>query len=503
MVIINFVNINIGTSSYRLKEIGLRKTFGSERKQIMAQFLAEALILTFFAAIISLILYQLLNPLFSQVLNTTLKSLWEFGGTEFLLLLLLAFAVGLLAGIYPAFVLSSANLILAVKGKIDSAKGKLILKRVLLVVQISLATLVFICTINLSKQVSYIFSKDLGYSKDQLLVITAFPKQWDKAGVLKMESIKQNLQELPFVKDATLAFDLPEGIPVGRFVLYPPKSSGIDQQVNLPVATADEDYAKTFGVEMKAGSFFSNSKDGVVLNETAVKQLGLKNENAVGKKIETAAAGAPLTITGIIKDFNISSLQDKIGPVGFVHVNSSNTYRYLVVKLGTNNILQAIKDIKAKWQSFLPNAPFDYTFMDEKFASLYKTELQLQTAANIATALSLIIVLLGIIGVIAFMLHKRTKEIAVRKVLGANAGNIVFIFLKEYAPLIIVANIIAWPIAYLISGQLLQNFAYRIEQTIFSYLIVFVFISVVCFILIGLQCYKAAITNPVKSLQTE
>ncbi|WP_153800071.1 ABC transporter permease [Foetidibacter luteolus] len=504
MVIINFVNINIGTSSYRLKEIGLRKTFGGARKQIIFQFVTESLILSMIAAVISIVLYQLCRPVFSQVLNAELLSFWRFGLAEFGLLLSFAVLIGVLAGLYPAFVLSSKNLLHAVKGKIDSSTGGLVLKRGLLIVQFSLAIVVFICTLNLSKQVSFIFQKDLGYSKDQLLVITAFPKQWDSAGVARMESIKQGLLQLPEVKNASLVFDLPESTPFGRIVLYPLKNAGDkNNQLNLPVAAADEDYAKTFGIKMMAGSFFANSKNGIVINETAAKQLGLTSQNAVGRIIETGAAGAPITVAGVMKDFNFSSLQEKIGAIGYVHINSGNAYRYLVVKLNTENISGSINDIKSKWKSFVPSAPFEYTFMDDKFASLYKAELQLRTAANIATILNVIIVLLGIVGVVAFMLNKRNKEIAVRKVLGADAGNIIFLFLKEYAVLIVLANIIAWPLAYMVTENLLQNFAYRINQDVFPYLLVLVFISVIAFGLIALQCFKVAVANPVKSLRTE
>jgi len=501
MVIINYVNINIGTATYRLKEIGLRKTFGSAKKQVALQFLLEALILTFIAAVVSVFLYQLLIPVFSKILNTTLKSFWQFDVKEFIQLVLLVVSIGLLAGIYPAFVLSSTNLIQAVKGKVDSAKGGLGLKRALVVVQFSLAILVFICALNLSKQVTYIFNKDLGYNKEQLLVLTAFPKRWDSVGVLKMETIKNELLQVPHVKTASLTFDLPESAPYGRIVLFPPGHAGTQKQVNVPTSSADEDYAKTFGIQVKAGSFFTTSKDGFVLNEAAVKQLGLTNENAVGQKIETP--GGPITISGVIGDYNFSSMQEKIGPVGFVHVTKGNTYRFLVVKLNTNDISKTLEDIKTNWRKMSPNAPFDYTFMDDKFEAIYKSELQLKTAADVATVLNLIIVLLGILGVVAFTLNKRMKEIAVRKVLGANAGTIILLFLKEYAWLIVVANVIAWPLAYITTEHFLQNFAYRIEQNIFPYVGVLVAVAALAFGLISLHCAKTAIANPVKSLRAE
>jgi putative ABC transport system permease protein len=502
MVIINFVNINIGTSSYRLKEIGLRKTFGSARSHVILQFIIESLLLTFISTIISIVLYQLLLPVFSNVLNTTLPSFWQFNLKEYGLFILLFGAIGFFAGIYPAFVLSGINLIQAVKGKINSSKGDLSLKRALLVIQFSLAILVFICALNLSRQESYIFNKDLGYNKNHLMVITAYPKQWDSAGVLKMESIKKSLIQLPFVKSATLTYDVPDKQPAGRIIFYRLGSS-VNNQLNLPISSADEDYAKTFGIKMKAGTFFSNNKDGIVLNETALKQLGISSANAVGQQIKTPVVPQPVTILGVMKDYNFSTLQDKIGPIGFIYVNDRPVYRYMAVKLNTSNMPLAINEIKARWRSFVPDAPFDYTFMDEKFAALYKSDLQLKSAADIATMLNIIIVLLGIIGVVAFMLTKRNKEIAVRKVLGANTGNIIFIFLKEYGLLIITANIISWPLAYFITERLLQNFAYRIKQNIFPYLIVFAFITVIAFALIALQCFKTAKANPVNSLRTE
>jgi putative ABC transport system permease protein len=501
MVIINYVNINIGTSTYRLKEIGLRKTFGSVKKQVVLQFLLEAMILTCMAAIFSLFFYQLLIPVFSKVLNTTLKPVWQFGIEECIQLAGLVLLIGLLAGIYPAFVLSSTNLIQAVKGKIDTARGGLGLKRALVVVQFSLAILVFICALNLSKQVTYIFNKDLGYNKEQVLVITAFPKQWDTVGVLKMEAIKQDLLQIPQVKSITVTFDVPEKTPFGRIILYPPGRTDKTKQLNLAVSTADEDYAKTFGIQMKAGTFLSPADGSLVLNETAIKQLGLTSENAVGQKIETPVG--PITIGGVIGDYNFSSMQDKIGPVGFAHLKIAKNYRYMAVKLHATNISQTIEDIKTHWRKMSPNAPFDYSFMDEKFEAIYKSELQLKTAADVATVLNLIIVLLGILGVVAFSLNKRMKEIAVRKVLGANAASIIMLFLKEYAWLIIIANVIAWPLAYVATEHILQNFAYRIEQNIVPYLLVLAAVAALAFSLISVHCAKSAVANPVKSLRSE
>ncbi len=503
MVIINFVNINIGTSAQRLKEIGLRKVFGSARQQLIFQFIIESWLLTLFATIISVMLYQLLIPVFSNVLNTQLPPFWQFNAVQILLLACLVVIIGFAAGVYPAFILSASNLVNAVKGKIDNKRGGLSLRRGLLVVQFTLAIMVFICTLNISRQVSFIFNKDLGYHKDQLLVITAFPKQWDSAGVVKMLNVKQALLQLPEVKTGSLSFNVPDGTPAGRIILYPPGSSGADRSVNIAITNVDEDYAKTFGIKLKAGSFFGGDKTGLVVNETTVKQLGLTPETAIGKEVKTPAGGPGIIISGVVEDFHFSSMQEKITPIGFSHVNNNKTYRFLTLKINTPDIAKAMSAVMSSWKSMLPNAPFDYTFMDEKFATLYKSELQLQKAADIATALNLIIIFLGIFGVVAFTLAKRTKEIAVRKVLGADAFNIIYLFIKEYAILILIANIMAWPLAYMVTDKWLQSFQYRVHQNMISYLSVFLMVFVIAFGLIAIQCFKTAVTNPVKSLRTE
>jgi ABC-type antimicrobial peptide transport system permease subunit len=316
-----------------------------------------------------------------------------------------------------------------------------------------------------------------------------------------METIKKDLLQIPNIKSISVAFDLPESTPFGRIILYPPGSVGTKKQLNLPISGADEDYAKTFGIKLKAGSFFDPGGGGLVLNETAIKQLGLTNENAVGQQIATPVG--PATISGVIGDYNFSSMQDKIGPVGFGHIKYGKSYRYMAVKLNTKDITKTLNEIKAHWRTMSPNAPFDYTFMDDKFEAIYRSELQLKTAADVATVLNLIIVLLGILGVVAFTLNKRMKEIAVRKVLGANAGSIILLFLKEYAWLIVIANVIAWPLAYVSTEHFLQNFAYRVHQDLFPYILVLVSVATMAFALISAHCAKTAIANPVKSLRTE
>jgi putative ABC transport system permease protein len=505
LAIINFVNINIGTSSYRLKEIGLRKVFGSGKAQLMIQHLAESFVLTLTATCISLIFYELLQPAFNQLLNTRLEHVWVFNFSKILFLVLLVFAVGFVAGICPAFVLSSSKIISSAKGKIDSAKGGLILRKTLLLVQFTLAIVVFISALNVSKQVSYLFNRDLGYNKDQLLVITAFPKQWDSAGVLKMEAIRNQLMQLPEVRSASLSFEVPDRTPPNGFRLIPEGSTN-HQAVIIPTTTADENYAATFGLKMKEGTFFSNKKEGyipnqIVLNEAGVKALGWKS--ALNKKLRMENRQTVFTVAGVVKDYNYSSMQMAIGPLAFTHVKDNTGYRFLTVKLSTLNTTKAIDDVRKKWKEISPTAPFDYFFMDDKFQSLYESELQLKKAANIATILNLIIVLLGVFGVVAFTLTRRTKEIAVRKVLGASVATILSLFMKEFLWVIIIAGLIACPIAWFIMHGWLSDYAYRISLTATPFIISIAGLGLITALLITIQTIKAGTDNPVKSLRTE
>ena len=506
MAIINFININIGISSYRLKEIGLRKVFGGARRQLITQFIAEALLLTFVSGILSIAFYELLRPTFENILDTTFLPFWNFTAYQFLLLSLLVIVVGFISGIYPAFILSASNVLHAVKGKMDSAKGGLLLRKILLVVQFTIAIVVFISALNVSKQISYVFNKDLGYNKEQLMIINALPKQWDSAGVKRMENMKSALQQLSVVKDASLSFEVPDRKPPNAIDLLPVGSSS-NQPVFISGTIADKDYAATFGLHLKSGTFFNQQgatiPAQVVLNESAAKALGFTEQSAVGKQVKWLSANVTLTVSGVVKDFNYSSLQQKIEPVAFTNVEDALAYRFLTVKLNTSNMADAINQVKEKWKSILPASPFEYSFMDDNFQSLYKSELQLKSATDIATILNFLIVFMGIFGVVAFTLAKRSKEIAVRKVLGAGVKNIVFLFIKEYALLILIANIIAWPLAYTMVNYWLQSYAYRAEQTITPYFFSGAFVFITAFIFIGLQCLKTALANPVESLRSE
>jgi putative ABC transport system permease protein len=505
LAIINFVNINIGTSSYRLKEIGLRKVFGSIRLQLIFQFIAESLTLTVIAAIISLILYQLLLPVFNQLLHTTLDPIWSFNPGKILFSFALVILVGFIAGVYPALVLSSSNVLQAVKGKMNTASSSVILRKILLIGQFTLVIFIFISTLNVSRQVSYFFDKDLGYSKDQVMIISSIPRKWDSLGVKQMEDMKSQLLSLPGIRDASLSYDLPDGSGGGDVNVYAGPSNNFN---SMELFAADKDYAQVYGIKLKEVIFLNGSEKDitgrVVINETAEKALGWNS--AVGRTIHLGALnGLSLTVAGVVRDFNFESLQAAVQPMIIAGLNEpfTRSYRYFSIKLNTAETNNTVNALENKWKDLFPDAGFEYSFMDEKFQTIYQAELQLKKAATIATTLNIIIVLMGIFGIVAFTIARRTREIAVRKVLGADARNIILLFVKDYALLILIANIIAWPLAYIVSNKWLENYTYRIEQNVIPYFIVGAVVFVIVFILVIAQCSGVASENPVKNLRIE
>lgn len=505
MAIINFVNISVGTSAYRLKEIGLRKVFGGSKKQLIAQFLSEAILLTGFATALALPCYELLRPLFNEVLNTQLTPLLGFGLQPFLFLLSLALLIGIIAGLYPAFILSSSHVITSVKGKIDNAKGNLSLRKSMLVVQFVIAITVLTGALIVSRQVSYIFNKDIGYEKEQVMIITAFPKQWNAAGVQLMEGVKDRLSRLPSVQRASLSFEVPDRQPPNAFGFQ--LANGEGPVVMVPSMGADADYAETFGLTVLSGVCFNPSgghiPDQVVLNESAIRSFGMTPESAINQRLRQPSSGNEVTVVGVVKDFNYSSLQQQIGPIAFFHIRDFQSYRFLSLKLNTTNMAETISQIEQEWKTLLPAAPFEYTFMDEQFASLYRSELQLERAAQVATGLNLTIVFLGIFGVVTFTLAKRTKEIAVRKVFGAKTIHITTLFIRDYAQLILLANIIAWPLTYVVMEKWLEGYAYRIQIQWWMFVTVGLAGIVITVLTVGGQTMRAALAKPADSLKNE
>jgi putative ABC transport system permease protein len=412
---------------------------------------------------------------------------------------------GALAGLYPAFVLSSINTIDSLKGKLKSVKENVLLRKSLVGFQFCIAAVVMIAAFVVSKQVGYFFSQSLGYNKEYI-VSSQVPRDWSPAGVRKMETVRNEFAAMPQISAATLSYEIPNGMNGGQPSVY---KAGTDstQAVAMQDMVTDENYLATYQIALKAGSFFKEGeKDSskVVLNEKAVEALGWKTpEKAIGKEVKIPGFPGSLTVQGITSDFHFNSMQQEIAPMILFQVKLVNSYRYLSFKIKPGNIGATLDAIQKKWATLLPGSSFEYRFMDDVLKKLYASELQMKKAAYAATVLALIIVLLGVLGLISLSVQKRTKEIGIRKVLGASPYSIVSIFLKEFLPVLLAGGLISIPVAWYIMRGWLNDYAYRISLTPQPFLVSIIILGCITTMIICLQIAKASAESPVKNLRTE
>ena len=507
MAVVNFINMSVSRSSSRLKEIGIRKVLGGLKKHLIFQFLTESILLVLFATLFSVFLYAVGRNYFSGVLGKNIPELTVFPLYFVLLPFALAILVGLLAGIYPAFVLSSLKTVDSLKGKLSTVKEKIWLRKSLVVFQFSIASIVFIGAIIVSQQISFFFSKDLGYNKNYI-VSAQVPRDWSEAGVIHMENIRRQLSEMPQVIDVTLSFEVPDGHNSGSSLVY---KVGADSTtaISTQFLYTDEYFASTYSIPLAAGIFFSQpgaltDSSTLVINETEAKSLGWsQTQDAIGKQLKFQGNDQIYTVKGVTKDFHFGSMQQAIPPIAFLHVGDTKIFRYFSFKLKPGDISGSIEALQKQWTVLMPGAPFEYKFMDDTLKNLYKTEIQLRQASYTATLLALIIVLLGVLGLISLSIQKRTKEIGIRKVLGSSVTNIIVLFMKEFLLIIIIAGLIAWPLAYMMMQHWLNGYAYRVVITAQPFVISFLLLGAITALLIGLQTMKVALSNPVESLRTE
>lgn len=503
MAIVNFVNISIAKSSGRIREVGVRKSLGGMKKQLMFQFLTESVLLVGFATAFALLAYSFVNPFVANVLGKEIPKLSSFPIWFCVIPVIMAFVIGLLAGLYPALVLSALKAVDSLKGKLKTVKENIVFRKSLVGFQFFTASLVFIGAIIITRQVSFFFSKSLGYDKEYI-VSAQLPRDWTKKGVQHMQTIRNEFASMPEVKSVSLSWQMMNGWDVGKLPVFT-KGKDSTQAIATQSMVADENYAETYAIPMKAGRFFSNESDSltIVLNETAAKALGWPDaEEAIGKQV-TVPGNSVLTVIGVTKDFHFGSMQEKIQPITFLHVDLYNVYCYFSFKLKPGSVAASLQALQKKWSALLSGTPFDYTFMDDALAKLYQSEIQLKKAAQTATVLALIIVMLGMIGLISLSVQKRTKEIGIRKVLGASPRSIISLFLKEFLPVLLIGGAISVPAAWYVMRGWLNDYAYRIPLNLQPFLFSILILGLITTFVISIQIAKASAENPVKNLRTE
>lgn len=508
MAVINFINLSVSRSTTRMKEIGVRKVLGSLRRQLRVQFLTESILLSVMATVVALGLYSLFAPMLSGMLGKAIPSLTSLPVYAWPLIAAFAVITGWLAGLYPAVLLSSLGSIDSLKGRVGAVHENVLLRKGLVGFQFVTATVALVGAIIVSQQIDLFFSDRLGYDREYVLSVQ-LPRDWSLRGVQKMETVRAGLAELPAVKDVTMSYEIPNGMNGGNARIY--REGGDSSRAVLgETLVTDEHYAGTYRIPMAEGVFYNAAGESaaqdsmrIVLNETAVRAMGWKNpKEAVGQRVRVVG-GSLLTVSGVIKDFHFGPMGSPINPEVFIHVSLAWNYRFFSFKLRPGNIGQTVNELQRKWAALLPGAAFEYRFMDETLENLYQNELRLKKAASLATILSLVIVLLGVVGLLSLSVQKRTKEIAIRKVVGASVPGIIRLFLREYLPLLLLSGVIATPLAWLVMDRWLSDYATRITITPWPFIIA---IAGLCVLMAGLitgQTIRAALANPVKSLKSE
>lgn len=499
---INYMNLSTARSALRAKEIGVRKVIGAGKSELVAQFLSESVLVCILATILALALTYFLLPALNSIsgqslsLHTLLK--WQI----ILPLVIVPFLVGILSGLYPALFLSSFKPIKVLKGILKVNESNFSFRKVLVVTQFAISIVLIISTAIVFEQLRYMQNKSLGFNKDHIVSFNY------NAGLNNSyEAFKTELLANANIKEVGRS----SRIPSGR--LLDANGSQINNgdslaptKADIKYLVADQDFIPTYGVKVVAGRNFSKEygtdTSSFLINEAAVKALGLKsNEDAIGKQFTYGDRKGQLI--GVFHDFHFESLHQRILPLVMFTSKTIDGYNKVSIKISGVNIPAALEHLENTWKKFLPETPSDYIFLDERFNDLYKAEQQQGKIFTIFSFIAIFIACLGLFGLSAFTITQRIKEIGIRKVLGASVGNIVQLISKDFLLLVLIAAVLAFPVAWYAMHKWLGDFAYRINISWWVFIAAAILAAVIAFATISIQAIKAAVANPVKSLRTE
>ena len=499
---INYMNLSTARSALRAKEIGVRKVIGAGKTELIAQFLSESVLMCWIAAVLAFLLTWMvlpgMNKISDQALSLDILSKWRI----ILPLVLVPFIIGTLSGIYPAIFLSSFKPVKVLKGIFKAGESSFSFRKVLVVTQFSISIILIISTAIVFQQLRYMQNKSLGFSRDHIINLG-----YNTGLNNSYESFKTALLANPAIKEVGRSTRIPSGR------LLDANGSKINNgdslaptKADIKFVRADEGFIPTYGIKMVAGRNFSKEygmdTSSFIINEAAVKALGLKSdEDAIGKQFTYGDRTGQLI--GVINDFHFESLHQRILPIVLFTSAIPDGYSRISIKISGNNISTALAHIEDTWKKFLPEIPYDYSFLDDQFAELYKAEQQQGSIFTIFSFIAIFIACLGLFGLSAFTITQRIKEIGIRKVLGASVGNIVQLISKDFLLLVLIASVIAFPIAWYAMHNWLEDFAYRINIPWWLFIAAGILAALIAFATISIQAIKAAVANPVKNLRTE
>jgi putative ABC transport system permease protein len=499
MASINFINLSTAQSVGRSKEVGIRKVLGSTRKQLIGQAMGETTLIVLLSSGLALGVAELALPFLKNIASVPANT-GLFNTGTMLCLAMVIIAVVILSGIYPALIVSGFKPILALKNKINAAAvGGISLRRVLVVTQFAISQLLIIGTVIAIKQMNFVNNADLGFNKDAVLII---PCSTDSIGLSRINSFKQQVLALPGVKAASFTSDVPSS-DNNSATSFTFNHSGKDPGFDVFMKVADADYFKTFGLRFLAGQGYDQSDTSreVVINETLMRKLGIKRaEDAIGKTI-SFGNNKWLPIVGVVADFKTNSMREEVKPLAIY--SQKQLEQEIAVKIQGKKLAQTTAALQNLWENRYPEYAYTGFFVDESIAKFYKQENQLELIYKIFALIAIFISCLGLYGLVSFMAVQRTREVGIRKVLGASIGSIVYLFSKEFIALIVIAFALGAPAAWFLMKGWLQTFAYRISPGVWVFMAAIATSLLIGWLTVGYKAVRAALVNPVKSLRSE
>lgn len=509
---INFMNLATARSVKRAKEVGVRKTLGSLRRQLTVQFFAESTLYSVIALLIALLFVELSLPFFNDLAGRPIVSSYYSSPTLILSILLIGLVAGILAGSYPAMMLSSLKPVKVLKGTFHETGGQGTLRKVLVVFQFTISIVIIVGLLVINKQLNYIQSRELGFNKDQIIIVNdAYALGETRQAI---QTFKDQMLDYPVFQSATVSSFYPvEGYGKDDRSFWPKgESPSEDNLVNMQHWGVDEDYIPTMGMELVEGRNFSedldNPGESVILNEAAVDRFGF--ENPVGEIITIYSVDddgsldteelIEYEIVGVVKNFHYESLRENITPLGLFY---GETYGSMAFKIASPDVSKAIALLEENWNEFAPGQPFSFAFLDSRFEQMYQTEMNMKDLMTAFSILAVVIACLGLLGLSAYSVERRTKEIGIRKVLGANIPSILVLISGEFLKLILLSFVLAVPLALIGMNRWLREFAYRTDIGIEIFIWAGVATLAVALVTVSWQSIKAALMNPVNSLRSE
>lgn len=501
---INFINLATARSVYRAKEVGLRKVVGSSRSGLIIQFLSESFVLTALSLLVALGLVVLLMPLFNQLLDKNYQLL-SLGSLSIIIgIILMVGLVALFSGYYPAWILSALKPTEVLKGNLLSSTRGIQLRRSLVIFQFVISVALVSGTWIVIDQLTFMQKQDLGFNKDQILVINA--ARVNSSNPLAFDTFKDQVKTMAIVENVSYTNAFPGRQGWAGQVAFPEGKTG-DDAVSVEYISIDENYINVLGLELLAGRGFDKQrpadlKEGLILNEAAVELFGWASpEEAIGKKIVSPSQTPQGEVIGVVKNYHQQGLQQNIGGITMDYA-PEHSY-YYAVKYKAANSQEVINALKTIWSSTFAGNDFEYFFLDENFEAQYQAEKRLASVLSLFAALTMTIAAIGLFGLVSFMVVARTKEIGVRKILGANMLGITKLLTKEFVLLIIISNLIAVPLVWYFADQWLQTYAFRTSLNPLLFGGTMVIALTATLLIVGIQTVKAAMTNPVNSLRYE